>query len=580
MSNKGVEIRYGDVAPEAKENFVPVASESKFGERYKTELTRYNLNFPHYANPCELYQTVLDGKAKAFPSIPESSNIGLWSERMSDDAGNFNNPIELELSAEGQYTSQGITLKFDEYNNIFATRLKIKWIRITNEEVTNLDEKEFYPDSSSFFCRNFVQNYNKLIITFYSLNMPKNRLKLCVIDYGYGTIFYGNELRNTKLIQEIDPISTQIPINTADFTLDSKSDMEYSFQTKQPLSIYFNGKLKTTAFVKNSKRKAKFLWDVQCEDYIGLMDGVSFFGGIYNGKNAYDLCEEIFKTAKVPYKINQSLKEVSVYGYIPLTTCRNALMQVAFAVQNMVDSNGREYVELFESDNEVKQTIPLNRIKQGQNFVMDETVTSVEVTVHSYKSITESVDAYNASESGTGEEIFVKFSEPLHDLSITNGSILQSGSNYAIINANSGCVLRGQKYEHTTQIRRKDNPLVLATEIEKIISIENATLVSIYNIDNIIEKCFNWLIKTKTTNCKIVEGKHVQYGNYIKYGQKKYGTFKYGGKHSNIVTYDEPVNVGENINVETEYSGIVSGKVIKQRFNLNGNIIIKEVELK
>ena len=79
---------------------------------------------------------------------------------------------------------------------------------------------------------------------------------------------------------------------------------------------------------------------------------------------------------------------------------------------------------------------------------------------------------------------------------------------------------------------------------------------------------------------KIVEGKHVQYGDYVKYGEKKYGTVKYGEKYPNIVTYDKGVNVGENINAETEYLGVVSGRLIKQSFNLNGNIIIKEAVLK
>ena len=79
---------------------------------------------------------------------------------------------------------------------------------------------------------------------------------------------------------------------------------------------------------------------------------------------------------------------------------------------------------------------------------------------------------------------------------------------------------------------------------------------------------------------KIVEGKHVQYGDYYKYGEHKYGTFKYGQKYPNIITYDERVNVGENIKAETEYLGVVSGRLIKQSFNLNGNIIIKEAVLK
>ena len=578
MNNKGVEIRYGDVAPEAKENFVPTASESEFNTL--AQLQQYNLNFPNFANPCELYQTVLDGTAQAFPSVPEQANLGLWSEQISNDDGTFTEPIVLELESVGQYSSQGLTLTFDTYNGIHPTRLSIKWLRITDEGITTIDEKEYNPDNAFYFCRNFVENYNKVVITFYSLNMPKNRLKLRVIDYGYGTFFYGDELRGVKLIQEIDPISTQISINTADFTLDSKSDMEYSFQAKQPLSVYFNGELKATTFVKKSTRKAKRLWSIQSEDYIGLMDSIPYYGGIYTDKNAVELLTDIFTVVKVPYSIDNVFADAVVTGYIPFTTCRDALMQVAFAIQAVVDTSNSDVVKVFAPEEDVKQTIPLNRIMQGQNFADEETVTGVEVAVHSYKPITETIDVYDATESGTGTNIFVKFSEPLHDLSITNGKIIRSATNYAVINANSGCILQGQQYEHTTQTRRQNNPIVLANDIEKIVAIDNATLVSQYNIDNVLKKCYNWLVKTNTTNLKIVEGKHVQYGDYIKYGEKKYGTFKYGEKYPNIVTYDKGVNVGENINAETEYLGVVSGRLIKQSFNLNGNIIVKEAVLK
>jgi hypothetical protein len=217
---------------------------------------------------------------------------------------------------------------------------------------------------------------------------------------------------------------------------------------------------------------------------------------------------------------------------------------------------------------------------QGQSFADDETVTGVEISVHVYKPITETADVYDATESGTGQNIFVKFSEPLHDLTITNGTIIQSHTNYAVINANANCVLKGQKYEHTTQTKRKNNPIVLASDVEKIVAIDNATLVSQNNIDNILNKCYNWLIKTNSTNLKIVEGKHIKYGETYKYGQHKYGSFKYGQKNPNVIIYDQRVNVGENIKAETEYLGVVGGRLIKQSFNLNGNIIVKEAVLK
>ena len=181
----------------------------------------------------------------------------------------------------------------------------------------------------------------------------------------------------------------------------------------------------------------------------------------------------------------------------------------------------------------------------------------------------------------------IKYASLDKDLPLEYQLILKSyydleNSDYrgAVINANTNCILSGQKYEHTSQTRRKNNPVVLASEVEKVVAIENATLVSQNNIDNILNKCYNWLIKTNQTNLKIVEGKHVQYGEAIKWGDKNWGDFKWGEKSPNIITYDQSVNVGENIQAETEYLGVVSGRLIKQSFNLNGNIIVKEAVLK
>ena len=598
MNNKGVAIRYGDVAPEAKENFVPTASEIKFDTL--AQLQQYNLNFPNYANPCELYQTVLDGTASAFPSVPEQANLGLWSERVSNDDGLFvdnegnEEPIVLTLTSEGQYSSQGFTLTFDTYNGIYCNHLNIKWYRngeIIKDEEGKEQNKDFYPDNAFYFCHNQVKNYNKVVITFYSLNMPKNRLKLRVIDYGYGTFFYGNELRGVKLIQEIDPISTQISINTADFTLDSKRNIEYSFQEKQPLDIYFNGELKASTFVKKSNRKARFLWDIQSEDYIGMMDGVKFYGDMYEGKNAYELMSEIFNKAKVPYDIDKGLQSQTVSGLIQYSTCREALMQVAFATGCVVNTSNSNVVEVYFLGDDISQTIPLNRIKTGQSFSEESSVTGVTLTSHSYVKTNDfSAVMWGNDDEGNptpnaivGTEYIVNYSEPLHSVTLEGGTMLDSSVTHAHFIATSEYIyLGGKKYTHTQkEFIKKDKTLTLSS-LENMVVIRNATLVNDNNVDNLLKKCYNWLIKTNTTNLKIVEGKHIQYGEPYKYGTGlKYGTgVKYGGRYPNIVTYDEPVNVGENIKAETEYLGVVSGRLIKQSFNLNGNIIIKEAVLK
>lgn len=572
---RGVAIRYGDVAPEAKENFLPSVND-KADFVNLSQLQQYNLNFPNYANPCELYQTVLDGTAGAFPSYPENANLGLWSEQLSDFDGNFAEPIILTLTAEALYSSQGLTLTFDTHNDIYANQVNIKWYR--QEEL--LADEDFQPDNASYFCYNKVDLYNKVVITFYSLNMPKNRLKLRSIDYGYGTIFYGSELRNVKLIQEINPISSEISINTVDFTLDSKSDISYSFQTRQPLSVYFNGELKATVFVKSGKRKAKKLWSVQSEDYIGLISEVIFEGGVYVNKNAVELIDEIFSKAKIPYSIDEAFEGETVTGYIPYTNCREALMQVAFAIQAVVDTSNSDVVKIFALEEDVKQIIPLNRIMQGQSFSEEDNFTEIQVTAHSYSPIEETIEAYRAIDSGEGSNIMVSFTEPLHSLSITNGEILTSGSNYAIINANVECILTGKKYEHTTQTKALKNPLVSANDIDKVIAVEKATLVSSKNLDKVLEKCYNWLVKVNSVNLDVVEGKHIIEERGARYGISKYGEAKYGEYIPKQIIYDKAINVGDLITAETEYLGNVTGRVIKQTFNLDGGIIVKKAVLR
>ena len=236
MATNGVSIYYGDIAPGAKENFSPSISD-KEDFVIEDQLKKNGLYFQNYGNPCEMYSVVLDGSAKAFPPDPENKNMGIWSKQISNENGEFETPIVLTLSSNQNFSSQGFTFIFDTYNNIYPTKINIHWWRDGEKEITDLGEEDFVPDNSKYFAHNKVEYYNRVVITFYSLNMPKNRLKLRSIDYGYGTVFYGDELRNTKILQEIDPISSEISINTADFVLDSNRGIEYSFQEKQPLSI-------------------------------------------------------------------------------------------------------------------------------------------------------------------------------------------------------------------------------------------------------------------------------------------------------------------------------------------------------
>ena len=553
MTNR-VLIKYGDIAVGAKDEFSLEATEKE--DFSDVNQIKVETQFQKYVNPIESYSAALDGESLPIPTDVDKAEIGWWSKQITDDYGNFENPIILTATAENLYSSIGITFKFDFVNNVFPRKIGISWYR---GDIL-ISQKDFYPNNFFYLCQNSVEYYNKIVVSFYSLNMPKSRLKVHSIEYGFGAEFEGDELQNVGIVQQISPISAEIPINTCEFLLKSKRNIEFSFQERQKVETYFYGRLRAKTFVKGFKRKSRNHWSVTTEDYIGIMDSVSFFGGIYENKNALELLGEIFSSAKVPYSVQEGCFESTyVSGYIPLVSCRDALKHVCFAIGASVDTSNRDDVYVYKLSNDVSQHVPLNRIMQGQSFEVGANVTAVELTAHSYKPIDDQRTLYEAEKSGVGNEILVRFSEPIHSLSVSSGEILDSGANYAIINAGSNCVLVGKKYEHSQATHRKTNPLVLTTDLENIISINDATLVSENNVDNLLEICYNYLVKTQKVNLKIIEARK---------------------KENDEIVYDGAVNIGDFIEAETEYMGDVVGHVIQQSYSLNGGIIVKDTVIR
>lgn len=214
------------------------------------------------------------------------------------------------------------------------------------------------------------------------------------------------------------------------------------------------------------------------------------------------------------------------------------------------DDGGDDTGDTDDGGKEHRKIITAGQILIGQYFDEETRVTAVEVTSHSFSPSDEIVSAYEAETDGAGDNIFIMFSEPLHSISISNGTILESGANFAIINASSNCILTGKKYNHTMTTKRIENPVVLSEDVENVLRIQDATLVSAENVDSVAERCYNYLVKRETVNCRIVEKK----GN--------------------------ETSVGDLVSVYTEYLGDKEGQIIKQTFGLMGGNIVKDTVIK
>ena len=593
MNLEGVKIKYGDVAPEAKESFT-TSTNNKADFVQMSQLQSYNLKVPNYGNPCEYLQCILDSTAQPMPYEPENSTMGYWSVRATNSNGDFDDgvkesnlqPIVFTMTADKTFTSKGMTITFDTYNNFFCNSLNIKWYL---DDTLKLS-KDFTPNSAFYYCAMVESGsteaiyYNKVIITFNSMCLPHIRLKIFSIDFGYGTFFFGDELRDVTVEQSIDPISSELPIGTVSFSLDSKSDMVYSFQTKQPLNVYFNGELRATTFVTKSKRVAEKQWTVDSEDYIGQMDALTFLGDIYTNKNVTELLNSMFTSAKIPVEIDTAFANTTISGLIPVSTMRDALRQICFAIGAVADTSNRESVKIMKLSDELKEHIPKSRIRQGWNTEESEKLSAITLEVYTFTApdITseeaEWENLYLAEKSGTGDNILVTFNEPCYNIVIYNGDLVKHSATYAIINARAGCQLKGYKYKQTsTTIQSENYPNVSATEHATLQELSGATLVTEKNAQEVLTRLYNYYAKTNKLSLSIIEG-YTQDTTGL-YGYSKYGQIKYGQGKGTSYNFDKVLKVGDAISADAEYLGTVQGTIISEKYSCNGKILVKECEV-
>lgn len=161
----------------------------------------------------ELNQIGLDGSF-----VVRDSTQAYWSSVRSGEDCLLSSPPVITINFDAQYTSLGLSLEMDTLN--FCTLLHIAWYR--GAEV--IAESDFTPDTANYFCQQTAEAYNKIVITFKRTNLPFRYIRLGKIVFGINRTFLSDEIRSGTILCEISPTSEDLSTNTADWTLDSKTN--------------------------------------------------------------------------------------------------------------------------------------------------------------------------------------------------------------------------------------------------------------------------------------------------------------------------------------------------------------------
>lgn len=315
-------------------------------------------------------------------------------------------------------------------------------------------------------------------------------------------VFEGQAIKRGNPYYARSLTSSSLEIDSFDFEVLSSDTTLTKFVRNTPLTYYHDDVQMGIFYVQKISRTSINTYRFECTSTIGLLDESYHNGGIYTGEAVKEVVEDI--CGPFPVWIKTNIHNIQLYGWLPIATRRENLSQVLFAIGATlkVDYNGTLRVEgLWDGQS---TEIDAGHMHAGGSIEYSTPVTQVIVTEHAYTAnATEMAELFNGTTTA-GDKI--TFDEPCYDLVADGFSIIESAANYAIVSAGSGA-LTGKKYVHTTrQIVKDVQPAAreLVSQSDNIVTVENATLVSLVNANAVADRLVRYYACTERIVNKMV----------------------------------------------------------------------------
>ena len=439
-------------------------------------------------------QFLMDGSFSLFPDKPAGQFWGLWSSEMSDAQGRFAAPPVLEIHFSTAHSSSGLTLHFYAPTGDWCSKVKIQWY---GGNGGLLASAYFEPDAVDYYCVQKVENYRRVRITLLATSRPCRYAKLAGLDYGAQLTLAGAALVDATLLEECDPLSAEVSINTLKLTVYNRNDafsvlspssVFSLLQKKQALRVYadvretpaarLSSQTMGTFYLSDWENTSDTLATLSATDAVGLLDGAPYEGGIYD-TTAGELAADIL--AGYDYELDDTLAAEPVQGWLPADTRRSALQQLAFALGALVDCSRGGVIRIYPAPQQTSRMIYARRKLQGNSKVtLRPLITGVAVTAHRYTAGSDVTELYRGTLDAGVQQ--VSFSDPVVPGSLTasGAAMTRSGYNSCTLTVDKPgeVIVTGCKYtDYTTTLRQAAAKLPPNVQDNEL-TVTDATLVS------------------------------------------------------------------------------------------------------
>lgn len=389
---------------------------------------------------------------------------GYISSEVSDENCNLSG-AEIYISYKGVVLdnldlSQGITFSF------YGDCCREMYIQYINSNTETFWEENIAVNSDLFVLKpadTLVSSATALRITFTKTTLPNQFLKLSYVKFG--TVTALKRIKNINLLEEINVLSDDLPINSLEYTVVLDEPIE--FQDDDLMGVYSNGKYYGTFYLDEAERISQKVYNIKAlnclsildkcdyDDWHGTMD-LSYFIDVVKSKTGVTISE----TSGRPY---------FTFGYIPINTCRFALCACCFALGFMVDGSRNDSIELIKIPSKITSIIKTSdkRIIGEATYHKSKAITAANV--HKVNNVIYNQTSLEYKKSGK-----YYFSESPIEISSsdTSGVVLEEHSlnfiRFSMDDSIGSATFSGHKLEFTADNYKIVNPNVTNEKTNEI----------------------------------------------------------------------------------------------------------------
>lgn len=263
-------------------------------------------------------------------------------------------------------------------------------------------------------------------------------------------------------------------------------------------------------FCKKVERVGKTQYKINAVSAVGLMDKQYHLGNMYHGESFAEVLDEILGD-DYEYFVDNIVATQKVFGWLPYDTKRKNLHQllIAYGVNIIKGEDGKMFFTFLEDGYPIR--IPSSRVLSGGSITYDDPASRFEVTEHSFHYVADYDEEVLFDNTGGDAVVYslVTFDKPIYPdsiyVEIPEGetyaymTIHARGVNYAYVSGTG--ILKGRPYAHAERVIYAENE---NAQVEKVISVEDATLITVVNSEQALARLSEYYFHATTVNEDII----------------------------------------------------------------------------